>query len=76
MAYQIGFNEMAADDRLVSYINNNRTVRVETVKLLEDIAVLSPHARVIVITGNTEEENAIKAIALGAVDFSEKPINL
>jgi len=45
-------------------------------KLLEDIAVISPHTRVIVITGNTEEENAIQAIALGAVDFSEKPINL
>ncbi len=45
-------------------------------KLLEEIAVLSPHTRVIVITGNTEEEYAIKAIALGAVDFSEKPIDL
>lgn len=45
-------------------------------KLLEDIAVIAPHTRVIVITGNTEEENAIQAIALGAVDFSEKPINL
>jgi len=45
-------------------------------KLLEEIAVLAPHTRVIVITGNTEEEHAIKAVALGAVDFSEKPINL
>ena len=45
-------------------------------KLLEEIAVLSPHTRVVVITGNTEEEYAIKAIALGAVDFSEKPIDL
>ncbi len=45
-------------------------------KLLEEIPILSPHTRVIVITGNAEEENAIKAIALGAVDFCEKPINL
>jgi two-component system NtrC family response regulator len=43
-------------------------------KLLEEIAVLAPHTRVIVITGNTEEEHAIKAVALGAVDFSEMPI--
>ncbi len=45
-------------------------------KLLEEIPILSPHTRVIVITGNAEEENAIKAIALGAIDFCEKPIDL
>jgi two-component system NtrC family response regulator len=31
---------------------------------------------VIVITGNAEEENAVKAIALGAADFCAKPIDL
>ena len=45
-------------------------------KLLEDISILSPHVRVIVITGNAEEENAIQSIALGAIDFCEKPIDL
>ncbi len=45
-------------------------------KLLEDISIFSPHARVIVITGNGEEENAIQSIALGAIDFCEKPIDL
>ncbi len=44
--------------------------------LLEQISSLSPHTKVIVITGNAEDENAIKAIALGAADFYAKPIDL
>jgi two-component system NtrC family response regulator len=45
-------------------------------ELLEEIPSLAPHTRVIVITGNAEEENAVKAIALGASDFCAKPIDL
>ncbi|MGD8664080.1 MAG: PEP-CTERM-box response regulator transcription factor [Desulfobacterales bacterium] len=45
-------------------------------ELLEEIASIAPHTRVIVITGNAEEENAVKAIALGAADFCAKPIDL
>ncbi len=45
-------------------------------KLLEEIPTLSPNSRVIAITGNAEEDNAIKAIALGAADFCPKPIDL
>lgn len=33
--------------------------------LLSEISSLAPHTRMIVVTGNAEEENAIKAIALG-----------
>ncbi len=44
--------------------------------LLEQIASLAPHTRVIVITGNAEDANALKAIALGAADFYAKPIDL
>jgi two-component system NtrC family response regulator len=44
--------------------------------LLEEIGSLAPHTKVIVITGNAEDENAIKAIALGAADFYAKPIDL
>ena len=44
--------------------------------LLEEIGSLAPHTKVIVITGNAEDENAIKAIALGADDFYAKPIDL
>jgi two-component system NtrC family response regulator len=45
-------------------------------ELLKEISSLAPHAKVIVITGNTEEENAVKAIGLGAADFCVKPIDL
>ena len=45
-------------------------------KLLEEIISLSPQTKVIVITGNAEKENAVQAIALGAVDFCTKPIDL
>ena len=44
--------------------------------LLEKISTLAPHTKIIVITGNAEDENAIKAISLGAADFYAKPIDL
>lgn len=44
--------------------------------LLEEIASLAPHTKVIVITGSAEETNAVKAIGLGAADFYAKPIDL
>ena len=45
-------------------------------ELLKVIPSLAPDTRVIVITGNAEEENAVRAIALGAADFCAKPIDL
>ena len=45
-------------------------------KLLEDAATLAPCAKIIVITGNSEQETAVKAVASGAVDFCSKPIDL
>ncbi|MDY7033263.1 MAG: sigma-54 dependent transcriptional regulator, partial [Thermodesulfobacteriota bacterium] len=48
----------------------------EGFKLLEEIPSLSPQTKVIVITGNAEEENAVRAVALGAADFCTKPIDL
>ncbi len=44
--------------------------------ILEEVPALAPHTHVIVITGNAEKENAIRAIALGATDFCAKPIDL
>ena len=44
--------------------------------LLEGMSSLAPYTKVIVITGSTEEKNAIRAIALGAADFCPKPIDL
>ncbi len=48
----------------------------EGFKVLARIKKMHPHAKVIVITGNTEKENALRAIAEGAFDFCEKPVDL
>ena len=45
-------------------------------KLLEDLATLAPFTRLIVITGNSEQDTAVKAVASGAVDFCSKPLDL
>lgn len=45
-------------------------------RILENILSIGPATRVIVITGNSEDENALKAIKLGAFDFYSKPIRL
>lgn len=42
---------------------------------LEEILQLAPETKVIVITGNDERENALRAVELGAVDFYQKPID-
>ncbi|MDY6825382.1 MAG: PEP-CTERM-box response regulator transcription factor [Thermodesulfobacteriota bacterium] len=44
--------------------------------LLEEMGTLAPSTKVIVITGNAEQENALKAVALGAADFCAKPIDV
>lgn len=41
---------------------------------LEGINTISPETKVIVITGNDDLSNAIKAVRLGAYDFYQKPI--
>ncbi|MGV8056443.1 MAG: PEP-CTERM-box response regulator transcription factor [Smithellaceae bacterium] len=48
----------------------------EGFRLLEEIPSLAPYTKVIVITGSTEEENAIRAVSLGAADFCAKPLDL
>jgi len=48
----------------------------EGFRLLEAAVELAPYTKIIVITGNAAQENAQQAIALGAVDFCEKPIEL
>ncbi len=46
----------------------------EGLATLEEILKISPHSKVIVITGNDDRENALAAISLGAYDFYQKPI--
>ena len=47
----------------------------EGLRLLEEILALSPISKVIVVTGNEERDHALRAIAIGAYDFCQKPIN-
>jgi len=42
---------------------------------LEEILSLAPATKVIVVTGNDDKENALKAISLGAYDYYHKPID-
>jgi len=47
----------------------------EGLAVLEEILNLAPHTKVIVVTGNDDRENALKAISLGAYDFYQKPVD-
>ena len=47
----------------------------EGLAALEEILNISPHTKVIVVTGNDDRENALKAIELGAYDFYQKPVD-
>jgi two-component system NtrC family response regulator len=42
---------------------------------LEQILALAPDTKVIVITGNQDKNNAVKAIGMGAYDFYQKPFD-
>jgi len=46
---------------------------VEGFATLRDILALAPDTKVIVLTGQNDRENALKAIAMGAYDFYAKP---
>lgn len=46
----------------------------EGLAALQDILNIAPHTKIIVVTGNDDRQNALKAIALGAYDFYQKPI--
>lgn len=45
----------------------------EGFKLLEQILCADPDAKVIVLTGQNDQSNALKAVAMGAYDFLTKP---
>ncbi len=46
----------------------------EGLKTLEEILSIDPAAKVIVVTGNDDKENALKAVDIGAYDFYQKPV--
>jgi len=45
-------------------------------RVLEQILSLEPATRAIVITGNDEDVNAMRAVRIGALDYYAKPIRL
>jgi len=48
----------------------------EGMRLLEEFLAHDPAMKVIVLTGNTDRENAIRAVQLGAYDYYLKPVDL
>jgi two-component system NtrC family response regulator len=46
----------------------------EGLATLEQILDIAPSTKVIVFTGNQHRENAVRAVALGAYDFCQKPL--
>jgi two-component system NtrC family response regulator len=47
----------------------------EGLALLQQILSLAPDTKVIVLTGNQDHANAVKAIGMGAYDFHQKPFD-
>ena len=47
----------------------------EGLATLQETLKLAPHTKVIVVTGNGDQENALTAVAQGAYDFYEKPVD-
>ncbi len=47
----------------------------EGLLLLEEVLACAPETKIIVVTGNDDRTNALKAVALGAYDFYIKPVD-
>lgn len=47
----------------------------EGFKCIQDILRISPHSKIIVMTGKTDHEHAIRAVAMGAYDYYQKPVD-
>jgi two-component system, NtrC family, response regulator len=48
----------------------------EGLAALSEMAVLDPHAKIIIISGQGEKTNALQAIGAGAYDFLTKPVQV
>src|SRR6187402_2818727 len=47
----------------------------EGFKCIQDILRIAPSSKIIVMTGKTDHENAIRAVGMGAYDFYQKPVD-
>ena len=48
----------------------------EGLKILNEILSIAPETKILIISGNTERANALKAVEAGAYDFFTKPIDV
>lgn len=48
----------------------------EGLAALQELLKLAPSTKVIVVTGNGDQESAVQAVGLGAYDFYQKPIDV
>jgi two-component system NtrC family response regulator len=48
----------------------------EGFEALREILSLAPETKVIVVTGNADRDNALKAVRFGAFDFFQKPVDV
>ena len=48
----------------------------EGMETLREILATAPGTKVIVVTGNDDRENAVRAVGLGAYDFYQKPVDV
>jgi two-component system NtrC family response regulator len=48
----------------------------EGLQVFEEVQLICPKAKVIIITGNEQQDIAVKAVQMGAYDFYKKPIEL
>lgn len=47
----------------------------EGIQTLKEILSLAPQTKIIVVTGNHDRDNAVRAVSLGAYDFYQKPVD-
>lgn len=47
----------------------------EGFKCIQDILRIAPNCKIIVMTGKTDRDNALRAVAMGAYDFYQKPVD-
>ncbi|UCG72075.1 MAG: PEP-CTERM-box response regulator transcription factor [Chromatiales bacterium] len=47
----------------------------EGLATLEEVLALAPGTKVIVVTGHGDQENAVRAVGMGAYDFYQKPVD-
>ena len=47
----------------------------EGMATLKEILSMAPQTKVIVVTGNHDRDNAVRAVSLGAYDFYQKPVD-